>query len=244
MSFLRSTPRFLKARQVLLGATVFAVSACAGSPAAESVPIPIPPTPTVSSQVSPQPDGSAPSAMEGVTISIAEGSIARYLVNEQLADRDLPNDAIGETSDISGQIVLDETGNVIAGQSTITVGLRTLKSNKNRRDTFLRRNSLESNKFPEAELVINQVIGLPWPLPESGTHRFEISSDMTIRGITKPITWRVDADLTPSSIDGTARTEFTFDDFGMSKPSLLFILSVNDTIRLELDMVGEIKTTG
>ena len=34
---------------------------------------------------------------------------------------------------------------------------------------------------------------------------------------------------------GSVAVEFTFDDFGMNKPSVAIVLSVDDTIRLELD---------
>ena len=41
-------------------------------------------------------------------VTAAEGNEARYLVREQLAGRDLENDAVGKTTNVTGTLVLDE----------------------------------------------------------------------------------------------------------------------------------------
>ena len=94
--------------------------------------------------------------------------MARYLVREQLARLDFPNDAVGETSDVVGRIIFDPVGDIDSAASKITVDLRTLKSDKSRRDRFLRTRSLESDVFPTAEFVVKELPGLGWPLPKEG----------------------------------------------------------------------------
>ncbi|MCH8184790.1 MAG: YceI family protein [Chloroflexi bacterium] len=169
-----------------------------------------------------------------VVIEFADGSVARYRVKEELARVSVPGDAVGETPDVVGAIVFSADGSVQPG-SKIVVDLRTLRSDEARRDNFLRRNSLESNRFPLAEFVIREVSGLSWPLPESGETGFQLHGDMTLHGVTAPLTWDVIANFGPEGITGRATTRFQFGDFDMSKPSLFFIISVEDDMRLEVD---------
>ena len=57
--------------------------------------------------------------------------------------------------------MFDGSGAVVAGQSQITVGLLSLQSDEDDRDEFLRTNSLESEIFPLAELVVREAPGMP-----------------------------------------------------------------------------------
>lgn len=169
-----------------------------------------------------------------VVIEFADGSVARYRVKEELARVSVPGDAVGETPDVVGAIVFSADGSVQPG-SRIVVDLRTLRSDEARRDNFLRRNSLESNRFPLAEFVIREVSGLSWPLPESGETDFQLHGDMTLHGVTAPLTWDVIATFGLDGVTGQATTRFQFGDFDISKPSLFFIISVEDDMRLEVD---------
>ena len=72
-----------------------------------------------------QPDASG--GEDRVTITIGDGTLARYVIGEQLANRDLPNDAIGETPNVSGSIVLDADGKVVPELSTLVVDVSTLE---------------------------------------------------------------------------------------------------------------------
>lgn len=179
----------------------------------------------------------------GVTIEFTEGSIARYLVREELARRSLPNDATGETTDVNGVIVFDADGKVQPERSRVVVDMRTLRSDEDRRDSFLRDSSLESNEFPLAEFIVQETPGLPWPLPESGEVAFQLKGDMTLHGVTSQLTWDVVAEFSSGTVTGQSGTNFTFDKFDMEKPSLFFILSVDDDIRLELDFNASYTST-
>ena len=94
-----------------------------GSPAPLSTqaPAPLPSTPTPLSTQAPNP----------VILEIAEGTTARYLVKEQFARRDFPNDAVGETSEVSGSISFRPDGSVDQSGSSFRVQLRRLRSEHN-----------------------------------------------------------------------------------------------------------------
>ncbi len=174
-------------------------------------------------------------------MTIGAGSVARYLVREQFARQNLPSDAVGVTSAVSGQVVFDAGGRVVASGSKITVNARTLASDDSDRDDFLRTKSLETDLFPQMELVVEDTPGLPWPLPMQGEVTFQLRGSMTVHGVTSPTRWEVAARFSPDAVQGQARTRFPFDKFQMKRPSAFFLLSVEDDIRLEVDLVATVQ---
>lgn len=184
------------------------------------------------SSVAPAPSTAA-AAVRYVTAPT--GNAARYRIREQLVGLDLPNDAIGETSGVTGTIAADAKGNIIASESRFTVDVTTLKSDKDRRDNFVRRRVLETEANPSVTFVPKSVKGVSLPLPKSGRRSFEIVGDLTVKGKTRPAVWRVDAQFAEDRITGAATTSFTFADYGMEQPRVPVVLSVDETIKLELD---------
>jgi polyisoprenoid-binding protein YceI len=158
---------------------------------------------------------------------------ARYLVREQLARLDFPNDAVGRTSQVAGGIAVDAAGNVIVAESRFVINMAALETDNDRRDNFVRRNTLQTEAHPEAVFVPRSFDGLSFPLPDSGALQFRMTGDLTIRGVTKPASWNVMAQVTNGALRGEARTQFTFADFDIAKPRVASVLSVADEIRLE-----------
>ena len=176
-------------------------------------------------------------------VTAGQGNAARYRIREQLAGLDLPNDAIGETKAVTGVISADNKGNIIPAESKFTVDVSNLVSDKDRRDGFVKRRVLQTDQFPTVTLVPTSIKGLSLPLPTSGARTFDIIGELTVRGATRPTTWKVNAEFAPTGMNGKAATAFTFKDFGIDQPRVPVVLSVADTIKLELDfsMVKEAK---
>ena len=163
------------------------------------------------------------------------GNEARYRVNEVLMGATLPNDAVGKTSEVTGTILAYPDGRIVKDSSRIVVNLKNLKSDKDRRDGFLQRRTLETEKYPTVELVPTAIRGFNGALPASGAATFELLADMTMRGVTHPTVWKVTARAEGQDVAGTATTAFTFKDVNLDQPKVPVVLSVADTIRLEYD---------
>jgi len=164
------------------------------------------------------------------------GNEARYRVREQLANLSLPSDAVGRTSAVSGAIVINADGTLASDQSKVSVDITGLKSDRSQRDRYLQNNVLQTSKYPAAEFVPTSVTGLPSPLPTSGAVAFQLTGDLTVHGVTKSVTWDVTATAADGKdLTGTATTSFTFADFGLTQPRVPVVLSLEDTIKLELD---------
>ena len=235
---------------VLIAGTIFALllASCSGSEDGESQAAPAAPPPPPAAQptsapaatptIAPEEPSDSEAADGATVITITGGSEALYRINEQLARRDLPNDAVGTTQDIEGEIVFSADGTVDAERSKITVGVRSLRSDSDRRDSYIRGRSLESDQYPDVTIAVTEIRGLSWPLPTSGEASFEMVGDLTIRDQIDTVTWETTATFTDGGVEGLAKTVVTFEQYQMTKPRVAIVLSVADEIRLEINFVA------
>jgi polyisoprenoid-binding protein YceI len=168
---------------------------------------------------------------------VADRSEARYRIREQLAGFNLPNDAVGTTNAIEGRIALDAQGQVLTNDSRLTVDLRKLQSDRDRRDNYVRRNTLETERYPTAVFVPTDVRGLPFPLPQTGTASFELTGDFTVRDVTRRVSWQATATFNGQDVNVQAKTAFRFSDFGLTIPRVASVLSVEDNIQIETELL-------
>jgi polyisoprenoid-binding protein YceI len=169
------------------------------------------------------------------------GTEVRYRVRERLVGNELDNDAIGVTRKVYGQIALNADGAVIPEESKITIDVAGLKSDQDRRDNFVRRRLLVTDSNPTVVFQPTAIKGGPRTIPTSGNATFTIVGNLTVKGVTKPTTWTVNARYLPTAVLGSASTAFTFKDFSITQPRVPILLSVADTIRLEGDFNFAVK---
>ena len=176
-----------------------------------------------------------------VVFTVGEGSVARFKVEEELARAGFKV-ATGVTQDVAGAIAFAADGTVITDESRVVVMAATLTTDSDRRDGFIRRRTLETGQYPEVVFVPTSMAGLPESLTgASGTVEYTITGDLTVKDQTREVTWDATAEFDGAgNVSGMASVEFTFEYFDMDKPSVAVVLSVDDTIRLEMDYVGTI----
>ena len=217
-------------------ATVEPTATVAPIPTATTAPAPTP----ESTATAPAPPSEA--TQSATAFVLGEGTVARYKVEEVLARQGFKV-ATGETSEVVGRIVFDADGAIFADESSIVIQAGTLKTDNDRRDRYVREQTLQTAMYPEIIFRPTSAEGLPSPLSEaSGEVEFTLSGDLTIRDQTRPVTWDVTAEF-GGSITGLAVIDIDFEQFGMDKPSVAVVVSVGDTIRLELDFVGTVEQT-
>lgn len=164
------------------------------------------------------------------------GNAARYRVRERLAGKTLDNDAVGETTQVSGTLVLDAGGQVVADSSRFSATVAGLTSDEKRRDRYVRNRILVTDSFPTTTFQATAVRGLPASLPTSGTVTFDLVGNLTVKGVTRPATWQVTATVQGDQLTARAVTRFTFADFRLLQPKVSILLGVADTIALEYDV--------
>ncbi len=210
------------------GSSPVAQSAGSGAVPASSAPTPVPSPPAAP----------APAASVLRFQLVPSQSSATFRVREQLAGQELPNDAVGTTNAVSGQIILRPDGSLVAEESKIIVDMRQLQTDNSRRDGFIKSNTLATDQFPTAEFVPAQATGMPSPLPASGEYTFKLTGPMTIRGVQKAVTWDVTARREGANLSATATTSLKFGDFNLVQPRVPLVLSITDDIRLEVNLVA------
>jgi polyisoprenoid-binding protein YceI len=169
-------------------------------------------------------------------VAVPGKSQADYRVREQLANVSLPSDAVGKTNAISGAIVGKADGSIVSSDSKFVVDLSTLQSDRSQRDNFLKRSVLQTDKYPDAVFVPTKVEGLPLTMPPASNVSFKLTGDLTIRDVTKPVTWDVTCQSQDSQGTCHATTSFTFEDFNLTQPRVSVVLSIQDHITLETDV--------
>jgi len=170
----------------------------------------------------------------GMHLEVMEGSSASYRVTEQLAGISFPNDAIGTTPAVAGTMTIAADGTIAPG-SKLTIDLRNLKSDQDQRDGYVKNRTLETEKFPMAEFVPTKITGISLMIPTQGQTGVQLTGNMTIHGVTKEVTFNGIATFgRDSTVAGRAKTTFAFGTFGLTKPTLARIMSVDDKIDLEI----------
>jgi polyisoprenoid-binding protein YceI len=168
---------------------------------------------------------------------VSERSAASYHARETFVSRGFPSDAVGTTNDVSGEIQLD-SANVLRGQVTrVTVDLRTLASDQDRRDAFIRQNTLQTDQYPFAEFRSTELAG-PASYRPGDEATFHMGGIMTVHGQERPVVWDAVAKLDGDTLIGTATTRIKLSDFGIEPPRLA-ILSVEDEMTWQIDIVAQ-----
>lgn len=173
---------------------------------------------------------------QAARIQIGQGSSARFTAEEQLAGRGL-NVAIGNSTQVTGEIVLGPDGQPVAGQSRVTIPVASFATDSSQRDNFIRSNFFRAGQNPNIVFTPAEVRGLP-SIPSSGTATFQIAGDLAVAGVTRPVVWDVTAQFNGNQIQATATYTFAFAEWGLQKPIVASVLSIADTIPLEVTIAA------
>ena len=166
-----------------------------------------------------------------------ESSIS-YTVDETFLDNNRLATAIGEATEINGEINLDADNPQNSEIGTITVDVSKFVSDNNRRDNAIRDRFLESNQYPIVTFVPTSIDGLPDSYSEGDTLEFTVTGDTTIREVTRPTTFDVQATLQNGELSGLGETIFLMSDFGFGPISILGVLNTEDEVLIQIKFVA------
>lgn len=179
-------------------------------------------------------------------ISSAE-STASYIVHEEFFSGALEKlgievgkqDIVGSTGDIEGQLALNlDDLSAALGENRIVVNLPTLATTESDRDEWLRKNGLQSLKFPVAEFVADAISGAPSTYVDGDEVTFQLAGTLTVRQVAQPATFDVTARLVGNTIQGVATTELLLSSFGIEPPNFANTLTVQDNFTIKVDFTA------
>jgi polyisoprenoid-binding protein YceI len=200
---------------------------------------------TVSSQqsVSPRNEpnqvaGDAPSSpdVKGTHFVVIKGkSTAQYRVGEQFAGVSLPTEAVGVTSDVEGELVLGDDGQLTG--SLVKVYLPTLKSDKERRDIMVR-SVLKVNQYPFAEYRVTGTTNRTAITPGVET-TLKAKGMMTLAGVERPVEFAAKVKLDGNILHVTATSTLKMSDFNVKPPSIAGFVTVNDDVQVTVNVTAK-----
>ncbi len=189
--------------------------------------------------------GTSPTATRAKTRAAAkvyqidpDRSKATYRVGEVFLENNRFNTAVGTTSAVSGEIRVDRETLSNSRMGEIVIDISQLRSDQQRRDDAIRRNWLESKKYPLARFKNAKLSGLPASVTEGKPFTFEATGGMTIRQATRKVTWNVTATLDGDTLRGRATTKLPMSRFGIEPPNIAGFVKAEDEIALSLDFVA------
>ena len=197
-----------------------------------------PATPAAAAAVT-TPTAAPPAAAQAQVYRIdAAQSSATYKVSETFLDDNTVAEAVGTTSAIAGDILIDRANPGASQVGEIVVDISQLTSDSDRRDNAIRRNWLESATYPLATFNNATISDLPATLTEGAPFSFKLTGAMNIHATTSPVTWDVTLTLDGDTLRGTATTTFKMSAFNVEAPDIAGIVLVEDDVLLTLDLVA------
>jgi polyisoprenoid-binding protein YceI len=146
--------------------------------------------------------------------------------------------AVGVTPQVSGEITIDHAAPQNSQIGTITADISQFKSDSTRRDNALRDRFIESSRYPNVTFVPTQVEGLPGEYQDGQEIPLEISGDLTIREVTRPVTFDAVVRLEGNQLTGQAVTTILMSDFQFGPISIGGILNTEDEAKVTLNLVA------
>jgi polyisoprenoid-binding protein YceI len=177
---------------------------------------------------------------DGATIFeiVSAESEARFLIDEVLQGS--PVTVEGTTDQVAGQIEIDPTNLSTARLGVIQINARTLATDNDFRNRAIKNAILETDANEFITFTPTSITGLPSSGTVGTASTFQVVGDLTIKGVTKAVTFEVT--VTPSStsrIEGTATTTVNYRDFELAIPDSPSVDTVADTVQLELEFVAQ-----
>jgi len=165
------------------------------------------------------------------TLTVAADSQVGYRVKETLAGVD--TEGAGRSSSITGTMTIDGT---TVTATDLTVDMTTFTSDDSRRDSQFNGRIMQVSQFPTATFKLTTPIDVGTIPTDGSSVQVQATGDLTIHGVTKPVTFDLTAKETNDRIGVVGSTVITFADYGIENPSNGFA-TTGDTGTLELQLV-------
>jgi polyisoprenoid-binding protein YceI len=154
---------------------------------------------------------SPPDASAWVTTDASE---LGYRVKEILFGVD--TEGVGRTNEVDGTITIEGTQ---VTQGEFVVDVASITSDEGRRDGQFRGRIMSTDQFPEARFVLTEPIELGTEPVDGTAVTTAATGQLTLRGVTNPVTFDVEARLENGRIGVLGSIEVVFADYDITNPS-------------------------
>ena len=181
-------------------------------PAAAGAPSPGPTVPPAAA-AAPSPSPTPTPNYDG-TWHVGAGSVAGYRVRETLFGAS--NIAVGRTSTITGSLTV-AAGRLTAGNFSVDVA--SVRSDRSARDDSFKIRIMEVGAYPAATFSLTRPVDVGRLATGSGHQVVNVTGNLELHGVTKPVTFPVTVTRTGVSVNVTGAIPVTFADYAIANPS-------------------------
>jgi polyisoprenoid-binding protein YceI len=137
-----------------------------------------------------------------------------YRVDEVLFGQNVT--AVGRTSEVTGGLTLDDA---TVTKAAFTVDMASVTSDRERRDGQYRTRIMATSEFPTSAFALTEPIELGSLPADGATVTAKATGDLTLRGVTKPVTFDVKARRSGTRMEVNGAIPLVFADWGIPSPS-------------------------
>jgi polyisoprenoid-binding protein YceI len=162
-----------------------------------------------------------------------------FTLNEELQGN--PTTVVGTTNQVAGDVIVDFANPADSQLGTIRINARTLATNNEFRNRAIRAQILESarDEYEFINFVPTALSGLPESAAVGDTLTFQITGDLTIRNITKPVTFDATLTISDTVLQGSATATVLRSDFNLQIPDVPGVANVTQEVALQIDFTAQ-----
>jgi len=150
--------------------------------------------------------------------TVADGSFAGYRVDEVLNGTDVT--VTGRTSDVTGGFTVD---GLTLTAASLEVDVASIATDSGNRDEYFRSTALRVDEFPSATFVLTEPISVDAAPFVGGVQGVQATGELTLAGVTRTVTFDLEAVWNGSDGQVAGSIPITFADFGVEAPNLGFV---------------------
>ena len=119
-----------------------------------------------------------------------------------------------------------------------TVNARTLATDSEFRDRALKNRILYTDDYEFVTFAPTKLTGLPDAATFGEPFDFQMTDELTIMDVTRPVTFDVTVTPTEDGLEGLATTTFPYEDFSLNIPASQAVQAVADEVTLEFNFTA------
>jgi polyisoprenoid-binding protein YceI len=187
-------------------------------------------TPTIHHSLTPLPlvaCVATPSSVDQQAFVIDQrASSASYQAHFLVEGNAVPGTVTGITGDVSGGILVSTVSSPTIEALQVVVDLRTLDSGAPQRDDHVRNDTFQVDTYPLATFSAQDATVLSGRYTEGQTVSFQLPGNLTMHGVTRPVTFAMQGTLSRGTISGSGTTSIHIADWEMQQPEITSVLTV------------------
>jgi polyisoprenoid-binding protein YceI len=183
--------------------------------------------------------GSGPAQLAG-RWSVTGGSEAGYRIREKFARLSAPNEAVGRTRIVTGDMLLEvaPSGDLKVHQARFVVDTTTLTSDERGRDERIHDEFLETRRYPRATFEADS-FDVPARAATGSDVQMPVRGRLTIHGKTRVVEIPVQARLRESRIEVVGALGLEMPDYGVEPPNIAEFVVVEPHTTMEVHLFME-----